>query len=227
MRETEHLQEQPKQVHLGLFLWFEAIWTTFRKPVTDWVYTRTRTRTRTAGNTEPRPDPRPNTPRKKIRRSATPSLRCSIRGNKNGGASTKQFQSSSRIGSASRGSRTHWSFLLRLSLVLQPRFYKEAQQKRKGAEDAARRKRHRRRICMFHSWQQKRRSFNETVSEFEPYWLGLSRLAHSLVLFASAFPCFATQVLQRSTTEEERGRGRSTKKAPQKTNMYQYTPQSG
>ena len=63
MRETEHLQEQPKQVHLGLFLWFEAIWTTFRKPVTDWVYTRTRTRT--AGNTEPRPDPRPNTPRKK------------------------------------------------------------------------------------------------------------------------------------------------------------------
>ena len=69
---------------------------------------------------------------------------CSIRGNKNGGASTKQFRVSSR------------------------------------------------------------------------YWLGLSQLAHSLVLFASVFLCFATQVLQRSTTEEERGRGRNTKKAPQK-----------
>ena len=57
------------------------------------------------------------------------------------------FRVSSRIGSASHSSRTHWSFLLRLSLVLQPRFYKEVQQKRKGAEDATRRKRHRRRMC--------------------------------------------------------------------------------
>ena len=130
----------PNRCIVAPFCGFKTIWITFWKSVTKWVTTRT------TGNTETRPDPRPNTPRKKIRRSATPSLRCSIRGNKNGGASTKQFQS------------------------------------------------------------------------FEPYWLGLSQLAHSLVLFASVFLCFATQVLQRSTTEEERGRGRNTKKAPQKTN---------
>ena len=28
MQETEHLQEQPKQVHCSVFLWFEPDWTT-------------------------------------------------------------------------------------------------------------------------------------------------------------------------------------------------------
>ena len=151
---------------------------------------------------------------------------CAIRSNKNGGASTKQFRVSSRIGSASHSSRTHWSFLLRFSFVLQPRFYKavscissachrsrthwsfllrfsfvlqprfykEVQQKRKGAEDATRRKRHRRRICMFNSWQQNGGASTKQFLNFEPYWFGLSQLAHSLVLFVSVFLCFATQV---------------------------------